>query len=275
MSIVFACSASHAPGITAWTEAAPAAAKERIWGSYKELAGSLASSGADVAVVFASEHFANFFLDNMPAFCVGKGAWHSGPVEPWLRVPRRRAPGDPEFADTLLRGCYEAGFELAYSEELDLDHGTMLPMHFLLPNGEIPFVPVIINTLVTPMPTAARCWALGEAIGRIAQASPRKVALIGTGGLSHWPGEREHGRINEAFDRDFLKRIIEGNGAALSGLSHAEIAESGTGGHEIRAWIIVAGAMSAIKGWRAELLAYEPVPAWGTGCGLVEYRPAA
>lgn len=275
MSIVFACSASHAPGITAWTEAAPPAAKEKLFGGYDRLAGSLAQSGADVAVVVASEHFSNFFLNNMPAFCIGRGEHHMGPVEPWLKVPRRRVPGDPALAAALLEGCYAAGFEPAYSDELDLDHGTMLPLHFLIPDGRIPVVPLIINTLVPPMPTAARCWALGETIGRIARDSARKVAVIGTGGLSHWPGEREHGKINQEFDREFLRRVVAGDAAALSGYTHEQIAQSGTGGHEIRAWIIVAGAMAASAGWRAELLAYEPVPAWATGCGLVEYRKAA
>src|SRR5690606_5267225 len=82
MPLVYACSASHAPGITAWTEAAPKDKKDAVYGAFATLREGLAASGADVAVIFAPEHFANFFLDNMPAFCVGRGAHHMAPVEP-------------------------------------------------------------------------------------------------------------------------------------------------------------------------------------------------
>jgi len=270
--LVYACSASHAPGITAWTEAAPKEKKDAVYGAFATLRESLSASGADVAVVFAPEHFANFFLDNMPAFCLGRGAHHMGPVEPWLRVARRPIPGDPAFANELLRGCFEEGFDLSFSDELDLDHGVALPAHFLVPDGRIPIVPVIFNALVEPMPSPARCFALGQAVGRIAERSPRKVALVGTGGLSHWPGEAEHGTINEEFDRVFIERIKANDGEALRRYTHAAIAESGTGGHEVRAWIVVAGA---VAGWTPEFLTYQPVHQWATGCGFVQYRLAA
>ncbi len=69
----------------------------------------------------------------------------------------------------------------------------------------IPIVPVIINTLTPPMPTAKRCFALGEFLGRALKKLPKRIALIATGGLSHWPGEAKHGKINVPFDKKFWK----------------------------------------------------------------------
>ncbi len=100
--------------------------------------------------------------------------------------------------------------------------------------------------------------------------NPKRIAVIATGGLSHWPGEAKHGKINVAFDKKFLETLVGGDRANLTEYTHEEInAEAGSGGHEIRTWIALAGA---VQGWRAELLAYEPVVPWATGCGLVAFR---
>jgi predicted class III extradiol MEMO1 family dioxygenase len=134
----------------------------------------------------------------------------------------------------------------------------------------VPVVPVIINTLTNPMPSAKRCFALGQRLGHALEQSQKRVAVIATGGLSHWPGEAKHGKINIPFDKNFLDTLISGDRAALTEYSHEEInAEAGSGGHEIRTWIALAGA---VPEWQGELLAYEPVVPWATGCGLVAFN---
>jgi len=72
MTISFACAASHAPGITAWSEAAPPAQKDTVYGAFGELRARLEASGAETLILLTSEHWANFFLDHMGAFCVGR-----------------------------------------------------------------------------------------------------------------------------------------------------------------------------------------------------------
>lgn len=51
----------------------------------------------------------------------------------------------------------------------------------------VPVVPMTINVVLYPLPTPARCWALGEAVGTAIKSYPKdlRVAVIGTGGLSH------------------------------------------------------------------------------------------
>jgi 2,3-dihydroxyphenylpropionate 1,2-dioxygenase len=270
MPIVFAAAASHAPGMTAWTEAAPKEQADRFLGSYRGLGERLAHSQPDAIVAFTVEHWANFFLNGMPMFCIGRAGHYDGPVEEWLRLPKARIRGDSGLAAALIDGCLDGGFDPVFSDELLLDHATFLPLHFLNPGLKVPVVPIIINTLTTPMPTARRCFDLGRLIGEHLQRSPSRVALIATGGLSHWPGEAKHGKINTAFDREFLESLA-GDRSRLPQYSHEQIgSEAGSGGHEIRTWIALAGA---VPSWKAEIIAYEPVFAWATGCGLVAFHP--
>lgn len=271
MPVVFACGVSHAPGITAWPEAAPKNQAENVIGSYRKLSEMLHAAGVEVLVAFTVEHWANFFLNHMPAFCIGRADHYDGPVEEWLRVPPTQVRGDPELAVDLIDACYKTGFDPSFSDELLFDHATMVPIHFLLPDAELPVVPVIVNTLTPPMPSPRRCYALGRAIGEALAQTSKRVGIVATGGLSHWPGEAKHGKINVEFDRGFLDCLISGNRSKLAEYSHEQIAaEAGSGGHEIRTWIALAGA---VPNWKATLLAYEPVVPWATGYALVALTP--
>lgn len=270
MSIVFACAASHAPGITAWTEAAPKQQADRIIDSYHDLQRMLDVTSPDALLAISVEHWANFFLNQMPTFCIGRADHYEGPVEEWLRIGKSRIPGDPQLSAELLSGCLDAGFDLSFSDELLFDHATMLPLHFLTPRMDIPIVPLIVNTLTPPMPSPKRCYALGRVLGDALEKYPKRIAIVATGGLSHWPGEAKHGQINIAFDKRFLETLTNGDRSQVADYSDEEIArEAGSGGHEIRTWITLAGAL---PDWEAKLLAYEPVVPWATGCGLVAFN---
>lgn len=272
MPIVFAACVSHAPGVTAWTEQAPAAQKDAIFAGYARIAADLAESGAESVVIFTSEHWTNFFYDHMPAFCIGRADHYDGPVEPWLRVPKTRVPGNPGLSTALLSALYADGIDPSYSEELALDHGTMVPVHFLLSDNIRPIVPIVLNTLAEPMPSSESCFRFGEAVGAALAATPEKVAVIATGGLSHAPGERTHGVIDTDFDAEFMKNMADGNHDALRTLSHERMAAAGGGAHEVRAWIALSGA---VRNWTGTPIAYEAVKPWATGFGLMEFHPAA
>ena len=100
---------------------------------------------------------------------------------------------------------------------------------------------------------------------------PERVAILGTGGLSHWPAMPESGRIGLDFDRRFLDAFIGGRiDTFLRYPREALEAEAGPGGHEIRTWITVAAAAGDARG---SLLAYQPVPAWSTGCAVAALEP--
>jgi 2,3-dihydroxyphenylpropionate 1,2-dioxygenase len=273
MSIVAALAAGHAPGITGWPEQAPQEQSERFFRGYRRLREALLAARPDVVIVITPEHWANFFLNNMPAFCVGVGEEFEGPLEDpaWLKVPRARVPGHPALARKLLNAMRRE-IDLAFSEELILDHGSMVPLHFVAPEMKLPAIPLIVNCLAHPMPPLGRCHKMGRALGEIVRAWPERVALLATGGLSHWPAMLEAGKINVEFDREFLRMIETGSAEEFTRYDDAEIeAEAGPGAHEIRTWVALAGALGGVK---AEVLAYEPVKAWATGCALAKFNVA-
>ena len=269
--ISFACAVSHAPGMTAWAEAAPPPQRECIHNGFERLKGELAASGTEVLILLTSEHWANFFLDHIGAFCIGRAASYRGPIEPWLKVDKAEIKGDPELATALLETSYEEGVEPSFAYELEFDHGTMVPLHFLMPGMELPVVPVFFNTLAKPQPTARRCLELGRLIGDIAKNSPRRIGLIATGGLSHDPGERHHGVIDIEFDRQFMAAMAAGEVKRLARYSRADFAAAGAGAFELLSWIALAGALDGRKG---EIVVYEAVRPWATGIGMMAFPEA-
>ncbi len=272
MPVVFASAVSHAPGITAWTEAAPEDQKERLFAGYADTREKLAASGAELLLVLTSEHWANFFLDHIGAFCLGLAESYEGPVEPWLKIEKATIQGNAEFSRNLVDHCYANNFEVSFSHEMKFDHGTMVPLHFLTPEMNLPVVPVFFNTLAPPRPSPARCIELGRVIGEFVRSSELKVGLGATGGLSHDPAETNHGIIDTGFDERFLSDITTGDLQALANYSDADIAGAGAGTPEILAWFALAGALNGPQG---KIISYEPIKEWATGMSVVQFDAAA
>ena len=158
MPIVFAGACSHIPGITAWTDAAPVAQRTKVFIAFDELRAGLTAARPDTILLLTSEHWANFF-EHVGAFCIGRADSFVGPLEPWLKVEQQTITGDPALAEAILTHCYQEGFELNFSHEMKLDHGSMVPLHLLNKELSAKVVPLVFNTLAAPRPTAARCVA--------------------------------------------------------------------------------------------------------------------
>ncbi len=264
---------SHAPNITAKPVIADPPQRARFVAGLEELRRRLLAAKPDVLVVFANDHLQNFFYDNMPAVCVGVAERYWAPSKggaEFLRVPARQIPGAREWAQALVRAGLDRGFDLAYAHELEFWDDVSVPLHFLLPDAAVPIVPILTNCVAPPLPRPRRSYDLGAFVGAfIDEACPggERVAVLGTGGISHWIGVPGHGRINPEFDHRVLDAIRHARGESLAFLTHEEIErEAGNGGQEIRNWLAVLGAFHGKKG---EVLAYEPVPDWLTGCGVV------
>ena len=68
----------------------------RFYAAYGQMRAALEATRPDALVVVAAEHFANFFMNNMPAFAMGMADHYEGPIEDeaWLgieRAPHSRA----------------------------------------------------------------------------------------------------------------------------------------------------------------------------------------
>ena len=261
--VVAAVLCSHAPGILAFP--APDDKREKVHNAFAEARAVLQAARPDVILAVSCEHFVNFFKDNFPAFCIGMGTAHRGPVEDMLGIPQGEVPGHPEFARAVLESAYAGGVEPAFGENLLLDHGTSLPLHFLDPDRTIPVVPLLQNCLVPPLPQLQRCYRLGQLVREAVDAWPGRVALLGTGGLSHSPGAPEAGYIDEDFDHEFLTLLEKGDGEAIAAIPDERIDRAGFGTWEIRQWVTVLGAVPERKG---RVLAYEPMHSWLTGTAV-------
>jgi len=264
MSLVFAAICSHAPGITGRAHLADPAKKDALHAELYRLGESLRETRPDALVVVAAEHFANFFMDNMPAYAMGMADHYEGPIEDpaWLGIARTRIPGNAALSRRLI-GEVMQEVDVAFAEEWKFDHGIMVPLHFLTPRFDVAVVPVNINCQGPPLTPLPRAWAFGEALRRAADAVPERIALVGTGGISHWPATPDSGKVNEAWDREFLDRWARNDRAALLDYSDAQTyRDAGQGGFEIRTLITVAAAARG----RGELRHYAPIPIFSVGC---------
>ena len=265
MSLVFAAACSHAPGITGRAQRADASVRDRFYANLERLRGALEAARPQALVVIAAEHFANFFMNNMPSLCVGLAEHYEGPIEDeeWLAIRRTRIPGAPELSRRLIVEMMQ-DVDLAYSEEWKFDHGIMVPLHFLTPRYDVPVIPVNINCQGPPLIPLARCWAFGRALRRACDLVPERIAVIATGGISHWPATPDSGKINETWDRAFLEKFLDNRREELLAYTDTETyREAGQGGFEIRTFIALSGCT---EGSRGELWFYAPIPIFAVGC---------
>jgi hypothetical protein len=250
--------------------------RDRLYAGFHELRRRLAAARPDLIVMFVNDHLQNFAYNNLPAFCVGLAECYDAPSEggaKLMRIAPRKIGGNPEWAMALLEGGLAAGIDFAYSYEIESWDELSVPLHFLMPEGDVAIVPVYTNCGAPPLPTPRRCREVGAFVGGFARSRPvrERIALVGTGGLSHWVGTPETGRINPDFDQRVLDHVARGDVEPLTRLTHDEIErEGGNGGQEIRNWIALLGA---VPGWKGEVLAYEPVAEWITGCATVWVHP--
>lgn len=275
MSLVFAGACSHAPGITGRAHLADAALRDAFHAEFRGLGEAMAATRPDALVIVGAEHFANFFMDNMPAYAMGMADVYQGPIEDaaWLGIAKTNVPGNAELSRRLIVGVMEE-VDVAYAEEWKFDHGIMVPLHFLTPRFDLPVVPVNVNCQGPPLTPLKRAWAFGEALRRACDAVPERIAIVGTGGISHWPATPDSGKVNEAWDRAFLDRWSRNDRAAmLSPTDYSDAAtyrDAGQGGFEIRTFLAVAAAARGPGTVRF----YAPIPIFSVGCTVAHMTVA-
>lgn len=225
---------------------------------------ALDQSDADVLIVVSAEHVNKFFLDNLPALAIGTAERYHGPVEN-IPIAKRYVAGARNMAMHMLHHGLQNGIDWARAEDWELDHGMMVPLHFLDPEGARKIIPVFINCAAPPYPAMARCYEVG---GRLRQAiasypAPDKVAIVACGGLSHSPGDERMGFIDEAFDRKFLDLLASGQGRQAAAIPEERVEAAGSSSGEIRSWLCLAGAFADE---RMDIITYEAIGSYGTGC---------
>ena len=235
----------------------------------------LAEVQPDIAVVIYNDHGLNFFLDKMPTFAVGAAAEYRNADEGWGLPTVPPFKGNLDLSWHLIESLMEEDFDLTTCQEMKVDHAFTLPMALLWPDQCWPVrvVPVCINTVQAPLPSAARCLKLGEAIGRAVASWPgdEKVLVLGTGGLSHQLDGERAGFINKDFDLRFMDSLVGNPGWATQFNTHQLVELAGTQGVELLMWLATRGALGAKV---QELHRNYHIPISNTASGLMLMTPA-
>ena len=286
MPLVSAVAASHAPNIllepgSEWEDfmdlhysMAPKASSNRptfeqqkklrrdAEEAFAVLREDLQRSRPDVLIVVANDQFVNFFWNNIPTFFVTIGEEVKGQFTRHQFHYRNHK----DLGKAIIRAGMEKGVDFSYGEKIELQHTQNVPLFFLLREPSIPILPIYVNTWVDPAPSPRRCYQVGELIRAVAEESQERIAILATGGLSHFPGSPRIGEIDERFDHQLLEVLREGNGRTLADYSVQELLQAGD--TEFLNWMVVIGAVGDAK---ASYTAYMP-DFVATGWGFVSWR---
>ena len=221
-----------------------------IFEGYRPVQQWLAQQRPDVLFYIYNDHVTSFFFDHYSHFALGVGERYWPADEGG--GPRRLPPinGHPALARHIAAGLVADEFDLAYFQAKGLDHGCFSPLSLLWPHesgwpGAI--VPLQVGVLEFPIPSARRCFKLGRALRKAIESYPEdlKVAIVGTGGLSHQVHGERAGFNNTPWDMEFLD-LLEKDPERLTELTIAQYAErGGFEGSEVIMWLIMRGALSA------------------------------
>ena len=228
----------------------------------------------DVAIVVYNDHGADFTFDKYPTFALGAADRYCIADEGFGTRALPEVPGDAEFSIHLCESLIAQEFDLTVCQEMGVEHGFLVPMNLCFPHGPsgwpVRCVPLQVNVVQHPLPTARRCYRLGQALRRAVEshAGDLKVAILGTGGMSHQLQGKRFGYMNEAFDQWFLDRL-EQNPAALVEITHHRIMEeAGAEAVELIMWLTMRGALPP-NAKRVHRHYYAPMT---TGMGLITFE---
>ena len=203
----------------------------------------------DVALVVYNDHGCDFGLDRVPTFAIGTQDEYEQSDEGFGLRPLPDVPGDSELSWHLAQELVYNDFDMTVVQEMKLDHGFLVPYPLFFshdPTWTVKTVPLVVNVIQHPIPTGRRCLALGHAIRKAVEAYPKdtRVAIIGTGGMSHQLHGERFGHLNSDFDTNWLD-LIESDPEQLAKISHTELmTKAGAEAVELIMWLTMRGAMS-------------------------------
>jgi hypothetical protein len=220
-----------------------------LFEGYKPVAAWLAEHEPDVLLMVYNDHASTFFFDLYPTFGIGVSA--SFPIADEGAGPRPlpALKGHPQLAAHLTEQLLNDEFDMTVFQEKPVDHGCLSPLPLMWPpQPDWPgcVIPIVVNVLQYPLPTAARCYKLGAALRRAIESFPEdlKVVVVGTGGLSHQVHGERTGFNNTDWDMQFLE-LIERDPAQLARLRHVDYVRlGGAEGAEVIMWLVMRGALS-------------------------------
>jgi aromatic ring-opening dioxygenase catalytic subunit (LigB family) len=228
----------------------------------RELGRSLDETKPDAVIVIGSDHLETFFLSSVPTFAIVSNET----TRAKFAGREYNMPVHSPLAEDLLDRLVNVGFDMAYSQDAVLGHAFAAVYEWVIDGRSIPVVPVFVNAYLPPLPTARRCAALGRAIRDIVASRPERVAIVASGGMSHYPGTWKYPQPAFDFDWWAIAHMERGNHDKLLNLTNEQLDE--VGNTEMLPWMVLFGAVGSQPG---ELLTYQPT--WHHGHAVMRFIP--
>jgi protocatechuate 4,5-dioxygenase beta chain len=237
----------------------------------------IAELNPDVIILVYNDHASAFSLEIIPTFAIGCADSFAPADEGWGARPVPVVKGHPELAWHIAQSTILDEFDMTIVNKMDVDHGLTVPLSLMYGQPTAwpcPVIPLAVNVVQYPPPTGHRCYMLGKAIRRAVESfdKPLRVAIFGTGGMSHQLQGPRAGLINKEFDNRFLDNLAR-DPEAIVRMPHIEyVREAGSEGIELVMWLIMRGALDdAAK----EVYRFYHVPASNTAVGhMILENPA-
>ncbi len=204
----------------------------------------------DVLVYIFNDHVTSFFFDHYSAFTLGIDEQYEVADEGGGPRDLPTVKGHAALSQHIGASLMADEFDMSFFQDKPLDHGLFSPLSALLPHeGGWPtqIVPLQIGVLQFPIPTARRCYKLGQALRRAIESFPEdlNVAIVATGGVSHQVHGERCGFNNPDWDEQFVDMIVN-DPERLTEMTLAEFATlGGMEGAEVIMWLVMRGALSA------------------------------
>ncbi|MCU1731949.1 MULTISPECIES: gallate dioxygenase [unclassified Pseudomonas] len=250
--IIGGLAVSHTPtiGFAVDHDKQDEAAWAPIFESFKPVKAWLQARQPDVLFYIFNDHVTSFFFDHYSAFALGVDEQYGVADEGGNPRELPAIGGHAALSRHIGESLMADEFDMSFFRDKPLDHGFFSPMSALLPcdNGwPVQIVPLQVGVLQFPIPSAARCFKLGQALRRAIESFPQdlKVAIVATGGVSHQVHGERCGFNNPEWDAQFIDLFVN-DPVQLTRLTQAEYATlGGMEGAEVITWLIMRGALSA------------------------------
>jgi protocatechuate 4,5-dioxygenase beta chain len=230
----------------------------------------------DVVILVYNDHYSAFTPEVVPTFALGCADEFPPADEGYGPRPVPVVKGHAQLAAHLAQSLILDEFDLTLYYKLDVDHGLTVPLSLVYGQPDawpVRVIPLAVNVVQYPPPTAHRCYKLGQAIRRAVQSfdDDLTVHVWGTGGMSHQLQGPRAGFINTPFDQEFLDRLVK-DPDGLARISHFELVrEAGSEGIELVMQLIMRGALGPTA---EELYRFYHVPASNTALGHIVLQPS-
>jgi len=235
----------------------------------------MAAQRPDVCIVVYNDHASAFSLQLIPTFALGVAAEFPPADEGY--GPRQVPPvqGHPELAWHLAELLINDEFDITIANEMDVDHGLTVPLSVMFGEPDAwpcRVIPICVNVIQYPPPSGKRCLSLGRAIRRAldsyagSDADSLKVAVFGTGGMSHQLQGERAGLVNAEFDLAFMDELVAEPDVGCLRPHTTYIREAGSEGIELVMWFVMRGVLDDQVD---EVFRMHHVPTSNTGNGLL------